>query len=64
VVIADIPRLGKGGVNAPRSKEAAKHPLKGAEGAVRSTSDYQKLGLCKKSSVKRRDRKEVIDEFQ
>src|SRR5215831_12600762 len=43
VVIADIPRLGKGGVNAPRSKEAAKRPLKGAEGAVRSTSDYRRL---------------------
>ena len=43
MVIADIPRLGKGGVNAPRSKEAAKPPLKGAEGAVRSTSDYRRL---------------------
>src|SRR5262245_44019652 len=38
-----IPLLGKGGVNAPRSRKAAKHPLKGAEGVVRSTSDYRNL---------------------
>src|SRR5689334_3570244 len=32
--------LGKGGVNVPNSREAAKLPLKGTEGAVRSTADY------------------------
>src|SRR5437588_4222287 len=38
-----IPLLGKGGVNAPKSRKAAKPPCKGAEGVVGSTTNYRML---------------------
>jgi hypothetical protein len=51
-----LPALAKAGW--PRIKKTLGF-LCGADEAVRSS-----FRLCKKSSVKRRDRKEVIDEFQ